>query len=125
MPYKSKLLSRFLAWSSRMTGKPLSFILALLLLVLWLIGGFIWGFSDFWLLMINTIATINASLMVFIIQNTQNRESKALHMKIDEILHATQEAEAELIAIEEMEEEELEKIRKKLIQKRKQIKSGR
>ncbi len=107
-------LSRFLTWSSKMAGKPLSFILAWTFVTLWFLGGLIWGFTDLWLLVVNTIATINASLMVFIIQNTQNRESKALHMKIDELLQASHETAAELIAIEEMEEEELEKIRKKI-----------
>lgn len=110
-------LSRFLTWSSKMAGKPLSFVFAWFFVTAWFVGGVIWGFTENWLLIINTIATINASLMVFIIQNTQNRESKALHMKMDELLQVTQEAESELIAIEEMEEVELENIRKKLMQK--------
>lgn len=118
MPYKAKSkLSTFLAWSSKMAGKPLSFVVAWCLLILWLIVGFIWGFTNTWLLIIDTVATINASLMVFIIQHTQNRESKALHIKIDELLRSTKAAEAELIAIEEIEEDELEKIRKRLMQK--------
>lgn len=112
-------LPKFLAWSAKMTGKPQTFIIALSLLLAWIFVGLTWGFTDYWLLIINTIATINASLMVIIIQNTQYRESKALHMKIDELIKVTKEAEEELIAIEEMEEEELEKIRKKLMQKRK------
>lgn len=112
-------ITKFLASSAKMTGKPLTFIFALVILFFWFIGGLIWGFTDFWLLLINTIATINASLMVLIIQNTQNRESKALHMKIDELIRATQEAENELIAIEGKEEEELEKIRSKLFSNKK------
>jgi low affinity Fe/Cu permease len=75
------------------------------------------GFTDTWLLIIDTVATINASLMVFIIQNTQNRENKALHIKVDGIIAAIKDTEKQLIAIEEEEEEELEKIRKHLIQK--------
>lgn len=85
---------------------------------MWLLLGFFWGFTDLWLLIINTIATINASLMVFIIQNTQNRESRALHLKIDELIRATKEAENEMIAIEEKEEEELDEIRKKLLERK-------
>ncbi|WP_050784543.1 MULTISPECIES: low affinity iron permease family protein [Parachlamydia] len=74
------------------------------------IVGLIWGFSNTWLLVIDTIATINASLMVFIIQNTQNREIKALHLKIDGLIKA----ENELIAVEKLGEEELDQIRKKI-----------
>lgn len=97
-----------------MSGRPISFMFALSLVCLWTLGGLLYGFSDTWMLVINTIATINASLMVFIIQNTQNRESKALHLKIDELLLSIKEAERELVAIEEKEEEELDVIREKL-----------
>ncbi|WP_068470859.1 low affinity iron permease family protein [Candidatus Protochlamydia phocaeensis] len=115
--YHIPSLSRFLAWSAKMAGKPISFVIALFLLFLWTVIGFIWGFSDSWLLTIDTIATINASLMVFIIQNTQNRESKALHLKIDELIRSNKEAENALIAIEEREEKELEAIKKELLNK--------
>ena len=81
------------------------------------IVGFILGFSDTWLLIINTIATINASLMVIIIQNTQNRESKAMHLKLDELIISIKEAENALVAIEEIEEEELEALRKQVYKK--------
>lgn len=111
MTRERKSLPRFLKWSSKWAGKPATFVGALLFLSLWFIIGLIWGFSDSWLLLINTIATINASLMVIIIQNTQFRESKALHLKIDELLRVNKETERELIAIEEMEEEELEELR--------------
>lgn len=110
-------LSKFLSWSAKMSGNPLSFVIALLIVAFWLVFGLIAGFSNTWMLILNTIATINAALMVFIIQNTQTRESKALHLKIDELIRVTKEAENELIAIEEKEEEEIEKIRKKIFQK--------
>lgn len=119
MVYKSKV-SRFLVWSAHMAGRPMTFIVALLLLFIWLLCGFIWGFSTTWLLVVNTIATINASLMVFVIQNTQYREGKALHIKIDELLRKNKETMQELIAIEEMEEEELEQIREKIYQDKKE-----
>lgn len=108
---KSRLNS-FLKWSSRMAGKPMTFVFALSGVLLWLILGLFLGFSTEWLLIINTVATLNAALMVFIIQNTQNRESKALHLKIDELLLSIKEARNELMAIEEIEEEELEELRK-------------
>ncbi|KIA77834.1 hypothetical protein DB43_FN00030 [Parachlamydia acanthamoebae] len=107
-------LSIFLAWSCKMAGKPLTFVVALTFVLVWVIVGLIWGFSNTWLLVIDTIATINASLMVFIIQNTQNRESKALHLKIDGLIKSIKEAENELIAVEKLGEEELDQIRKKI-----------
>jgi low affinity Fe/Cu permease len=115
MKFTKPHLSRFLYWSAKTSGKPLSFIVALGLVATWFIIGLIYGFTDFWILIINTIATINATLMVFIIQNTQNRESKALHIKLDELIRSAKEAENELIAIEELEEEELDELRKKLL----------
>lgn len=117
MTPKIPTLSKFLTWSAKMAGNPLTFAIALLVLSAWLIIGLAWGFSNTWLLIIDTIATVNAALMVFIIQNTQIRESKALHLKIDELIRVTKEAENELIAIEQMEEEEIEKIKKKIFQK--------
>jgi len=114
---KGSKLSRFLSWSAKMAGSPITFVVALATVAIWLIIGLFFGFDTTWLLILNTIATLNAALMVFIIQNTQNRESKALHLKLDELIRVTKEATDELIAIEEMEEEELEKIRQKIFKK--------
>lgn len=111
---KKAFLSKFLARLARLAGHPLSFVIALCLVLIWVIVGLVWGINNTWLLVINTIATVNAALMVFIIQNTQNRESKALHLKIDELIRVTKEAENELMAIEQMEEAELEALRKKI-----------
>jgi low affinity Fe/Cu permease len=110
-------LAKFLTWSAKMAGNPITFVMALVILVIWILIGLFIGFSNTWLLILNTIATINAALMVFVIQNTQIRENKALHLKIDELIRVTKEAESELIAIEEMEEAEIEKIRKKIFQR--------
>lgn len=117
MARKSVSLKQFLTWSAKMAGNPMTFVIALLVVCMWLIVGLIWGMNTTWLLILDTVATLNAALMVFIIQNTQNRESKALHLKIDELIRATKEAENELIAIEEKEEEELEKIRQRIFEK--------
>lgn len=117
-------LSGFLKWSCMMAGKPASFVLALTILLIWFVTGLFVGFSDTWLLIINTIGTINAALMVFIIQNTQNRQNKAMHLKIDELILAIKEAKNELIAIEEIEEEELERLKTELqMRKREQEKT--
>ncbi len=107
-------MTRFLKWSCRAAGRPLTFVIALMVVSLWAVIGLLYGFTDTWLLIINTFATINASLMVFIIQNTQNRENIALQLKIDELILSIKETEKEFIAIEEMEEEQLQEIRKKL-----------
>lgn len=96
-------------------------MVAIFVIAVWLVLGTVFGYSNTWLLILNTVATINATLMVFVIQNTQNRESKALHLKIDELIRVSKEAENELIAIEEMEEEELEEIKKKLLDKANRI----
>ncbi len=117
MERKIPTLSKFLTWSAKKASNPLTFVIALLVVVVWFIIGIFFGFNDTWLLILNTIATLNAALMVLIIQNTQSRESKALHLKIDELIRVTQEATNELIAIEELEEEELEKIKDKIFQK--------
>lgn len=116
---KSKIspLSKFLTWSAKMAGNPLTFVFALLMLLVWLIIGLFIGFTPTWMLIINTIATVNAALMVFIIQNTQTRENKALHLKIDELIRVTKEAEDELIAIEQKEEDEIEEIKRKIFQR--------
>lgn len=114
---KNPSLSKFLSWSAKKAGHPLTFVVALVILVVWIIIGLIFNFNTTWILILNTFATINAALMVFIIQNTQNRENKALHLKIDELIRATKDATNELIAIEEKEEEEIEKIRKKIFKR--------
>lgn len=118
MKKRTPILSKFLTWSAKKAGSPITFVLALVVLAIWLIIGIFLGFNNTWLLILNTIATLNAALMVFIIQNTQNRENKALHLKIDELIRATKEATDEMIAIEELEEEELEKIKNKIFKKK-------
>lgn len=114
MTNNAPTLSRFLSWSAKMAGNPITFAAALAFVLIWFIIGIFMGFDTVWILVLNTIATINAALMVFIIQNTQNRENKALHLKIDELIRVTKEATDELIAIEELEEEELEEIKNKI-----------
>lgn len=115
---KIDALSRYLKWSCKAAGRPASVLIAIIVVLIWFVIGLFIGFSDTWILLINTVATINAALMVFIIQNTQNRESRALHLKIDELIFAIKEAENELIAIEDLGEEELDKISQILKQKK-------
>jgi low affinity Fe/Cu permease len=97
------------------TGSSGAFILAVAVVVAWIITGPLFNFSDTWQLVINTGTTIVTFLMVFLIQNTQNRDTRALHLKLDELLRALPEArEQEFIDLEERDERQLEQERQKL-----------
>lgn len=93
-------------------GSAKSFVAALLLIILWAITGPWFNYSDTWELIINTVTTIITFLMVFIIQNSQNRDMKSVHLKLDELIRVTKQARNGLIALENMSEEELDKIEK-------------
>jgi low affinity Fe/Cu permease len=92
-------------------GTPAAFCTAVAALVLWAVSGPIFGFSDTWQLVINTGTTIITFLMVFLIQNTQNRDAEALHLKLDELLRATKGAENALMDLESMDSDKLDEIR--------------
>jgi low affinity Fe/Cu permease len=87
--YHGSPFTRFARWASRATGHPATFVTAVLIIVVWALTGPIFGFSDTWQLVINTGTTIVTFLMVFLIQNTQNRDSEALQLKLDELIRAT------------------------------------
>lgn len=93
--------------TSEFVGKPWTFIGALLTIIVWAILGPIAGFSDTWQLIINTATTIVTFLMVFLIQNTQNRDAKAIHLKLDELIHAMKGARNKLIDLENCSDAEL------------------
>jgi low affinity Fe/Cu permease len=96
---------------ARSAGRPLTFIVAVALVIVWGVSGPIFGFSDTWQLVINTGTTIITFLMVFLIQNTQNRDTDALQVKIDELLRVTEGARLALLNLEEMKADELERIK--------------
>jgi low affinity Fe/Cu permease len=100
----------FAARTSLVLGSPWAFFLALTVVVVWLLSGPVFHFSDTWQLVINTSTTIVTFLMVFLIQNTQNRDAKALHLKLDELIRATRTARNELIELENMSDPELAKL---------------
>jgi len=109
--YPSSPFARFAKWTARAAGHPATFGLAVLLIVVWALTGPIFHFHDTWQLVINTSTTIVTFLMVFLIQNTQNRESEAMHLKLDELIRATQGAHNGLLDLEELTEQELERIK--------------
>jgi low affinity Fe/Cu permease len=97
-------LAKFSAW---LTGRPMTFLLSVGLIVVWLITGPLFGFSDTWQLVINTGTTIITFLMVFLIQNTQNRDTAAIHLKLDELIRALEGARNTSLLLEDASEEEL------------------
>lgn len=92
------------------TGSPWAFILALLIIGVWIISGPMFDFSDTWQLVINTGTTIITFLMVFLIQNMQNRDSKAVHLKLDELIRSVKAARNDFVDLEDATEEELSKL---------------
>ena len=103
--------TRFAKWTAHATGRPVTFFLAALVIVVWIVTGPIFRFSDTWQLVINTGTTIITFLMVFLIQATQNRDSEAMQVKLDEIIRSIGAAKNELLDLEELEEEDLDEIR--------------
>lgn len=109
----SSWFTRFTKASARWTGRPPAFLLAVTLIVVWGLSGPLFGFSDTWQLVVNTTTTIITFLMVFLIQSTQNRDSEAMQVKLDELIRALEGAENSLLDLEELEEADLDKIRDK------------
>jgi low affinity Fe/Cu permease len=103
--------TRAAKWASHTAGRPSTFMTAVIVILLWAISGPLFGFSDTWQLVINTGTTIVTFLMVFLIQNTQNRDTEALQIKLDELLRAVGAARNTMIDLEELDDAELEAIR--------------
>jgi low affinity Fe/Cu permease len=109
-PSFSTWFSSFAARTSQIVGSPWAFVGAIGIIIAWAITGPMFHFSDTWQLIINTGTTIVTFLMVFLIQNTQNRDAKGIHLKLNELVHALKGAHNELIDVEKLTDEELKKL---------------
>jgi low affinity Fe/Cu permease len=105
-----ELFRRFARRTSQIVGSPYSFIGATLVIVVWALTGSIFHYSDTWQLVINTGTTIVTFLMVFLIQNTQNRDSQAIHLKLDELVRAVGDARNSMLEVEDMSDAELARL---------------
>jgi low affinity Fe/Cu permease len=108
----SHWFTRFAQWVAHATGRPIAFGLAAGALVVWGLSGPIFGFNDTWQLVINTATTIITFLMVFVIQNTQNRDTVAMQIKLDELIRVSKSARNALLDLEELDDKTLEGIRR-------------
>lgn len=112
------LFRYFAEKTARIMGSPLVFFIAILLIIVWGITGFYFNFSDTWQLIINTGTTIATFIIVILIQNTQNRDSKAIHLKLDELVRGIKTTRNSLLEIEEQSDEEIDELKKEYKQLR-------
>ena len=116
-------MARFFEWIAgkvvRASGQPSAFILALAIICIWAVTGPVFQWSDTWQLVINTGTTIITFLMIFLVQNTQNRDARAIHLKLDELIRHVQGARNSLIALEDLSDEELDRLEREFRRLRK------
>lgn len=115
MHAKPSWFARFAHYIATVTGRSVAFFLAVATIVIWGLTGPVFGYGDTWQLVINTATTIVTFLMVFVIQNTQNRDTAAMHIKLDELIRVTQKARNVLLDLETLDDGELEKLREDYI----------
>lgn len=120
----SDIFSKFASKVSKVSGSRYTFMAAILLIAGWLISGFYFNWSDSNSLFINTVTTIITFLMVFLIQNTQNRDTEALQLKLDEIIRSLENARNQVLDLEQLDEQELDKIREEYLELAKEAKEN-
>lgn len=113
---------RFAAISAEVVGSPWSFLISVVLIVAWALLGPHFHYSDTWELVVNTGTSVVTFLMVFLIQNTQNRDAKAIQLKLDELLRGVEGARTDLVNLEALSDEDLEKLQKEFERLQKQVK---
>jgi low affinity Fe/Cu permease len=111
----NELFRKFAHKTSEAVGSPWAFMLAIVVIVAWAVTGPIFNYSDTWQLVINTGTTIVTFLMVFLIQNTQNRDSKAIHLKLDELIRCVKGARDEMVNLENFSDEELKHLQEEFV----------
>jgi low affinity Fe/Cu permease len=112
MKNSTSWFSAFARWAANVSGTPAIFALAFTSIIIWAITGPIFDYSDTWQLVINTGTTVVTFLMVFLIQNTQNKDTQALQLKLDELIRVTKGARNLLIDLEELDDEQIERLRR-------------
>jgi low affinity Fe/Cu permease len=116
-PTKSRSwFTRLTKWTAHASGRPVTFFVATGVILAWALSGPLFGFSDTWQLVINTGTTIVTFLMVFLIQSTQNRDTEAMQVKLDELIRAFGHARNELLDLEELEERDLDRLKRTFLQ---------
>jgi low affinity Fe/Cu permease len=110
-PMNKAIFTRITEWSARTSGHPNATLMAFSVILIWAATGPLFHYSDTWQLVINTITTLVTFLMVFLIQSSQNRDTEALQIKLDEIIRALAEADNALLSLEKLDEKELDQIR--------------
>ncbi|HYS27047.1 MAG TPA: low affinity iron permease family protein [Vicinamibacterales bacterium] len=116
-PTKSRSwFTRLTKWTAHVSGRPVTFFIAVGVIFVWALSGPWFGFSDTWQLVINTGTTIVTFLMVFLIQSTQNRDTEAIQVKLDELIRAFGHARNELLDLEELEEADLDRLKRTFLQ---------
>ena len=117
----NEVFRKFSSKTSQIVGSSWAFIIAVIVIVGWAISGPIFHFSDTWQLIINTGTTIVTFLMVFLIQNTQNRDAKAIHLKLDELIRCVQGARTGMVDLEDLSDEELKRLQNQFQQLRERL----
>jgi low affinity Fe/Cu permease len=110
--YQTSPFAQFARWTSRAAGHPAAFGFAVLIIAVWALTGPVFHFSDTWQLIINTGTTVATFLMVFLIQNTQNRDGEAVQLKLDELIRSMQGAHNALLDLEELTERDLDRLKR-------------